>query len=237
MRTSVERFLKRLSGWAVCARRWRRGVAKRCGDVKRRFEKRLRNGVAETARFVWEALRTDDEEARALEVAPVGETAPLKSKSWIFSPFPLGASVDEPKSSTSGSRLERRLCPKAPSVVLTFDDVWTFRSPRFAVFNGVCEEVRSWLDVYELTLNRLLATRGTENFWRDVAKAGLSAYFAPKPRDDWRIATKIADGVYFERRRAPEFLRDNLIRLATVAGVALNAWRFECIEVKPQSRR
>lgn len=237
MRTSVERFLKRLSGWAICARRWRRGVAKRCGDVKRRFEKHLRNGVAETARFVWEALRTDDAETRAFEAAPVGETAPLASKSWIFSPFPLGAPVDETKSSTSESRFERRLGPKAPSVVLTFDDVWTFRSPRFAVFNGVCEPVRSWLDVYELTLSRLLAARGADNFWRDVAKAGLSAYFAPEPRDDWRIATKIADGVYFDRRRAPEFLRDNLIRLATVAGVALNAWRFECIEVKPQSRR
>lgn len=216
MRTSVERFLKRLSGWAVCARRWRRGVAKRCGGVKRRFEKRLRNDVAETARFVWEALRTNDEETPAFEVAPVGETALL----------------------TSGRRPERpSAVPKAPSVVLTFDDVWTFRSPRFAVFNGVCEPVRSWLDVYELTLTRLLATRGAENFWRDVAKAGLSAYFAPEPRDDWRIATKIAADVYFERRRAPEFLRDNLIRLAAVAGVALNAWRFECIEVKPQSRR
>ena len=237
MRTSVEKFLKRLSGWAICARRWRRGVARRCGDVKRRFEKRWRNDVAEAARFVWETLRTDGEEERGFKVAPVGENAPLASKGWIFSPFPLDAPVDETKSSTSGSRLERRSGPKAPSVVLTFDDVWTFRSPRLVVFNGGCEEVRSWLDVYELTLSRLLAARGTENFWRDVAKAGLSAYFAPEPQDNWRIATKIAADVYFERRRAPEFLRDNLIRLAAVAGVALDAWRFECIEIKPQSRR
>lgn len=237
MRASVERFLKRLSGWAVYARRWRRGVAKRCGDVKRRFEKRLRNGVAETARFVWEALRTDDEEARAFEVASVGETAPLESKSWIFSPFPLGAPVDETKSSTSGSRLERRSGPKAPSVVLTFDDVWTFRSPRLVVFNGGCEEVRSWLDVYELTLNRLLAARGTENFWRDVAKAGLSEYFAPEPRDDWRIATKLADGVYFDRRRRPEFLRANLLRLTEVAGFSTSDCRFECVDAKFRNRK
>lgn len=234
MRTSVERFLKRLSGWSVCARRWRRGVAEHRGGVKS-FKNRLRNAVAETARFIWEALRTDNAETRAFEAAPVGETAPLASKSWIFSPFPLGASVDETKSSTLGSRFERRSGPKAPSVVLTFDDVWTFRSPRLVVFNGGCEEVRSWLDVYELTLSRLLAARGTENFWRDVAKAGLSEYFAQAPRDDWRIATKLVDGVYFDRRRKPEFLRANLNRLTKVAGFSTNDWRFECVDVKTRN--
>lgn len=215
MRTSVERFLKRISGWTVCARRWRRGVAKRCGDVKRRFEKRLRNGVAETARRVWEALRTDDEKLAPPTFAPVGgETALL----------------------TSGKRRERRSTEvKTPSVVLTFDDVWTFRSPRLVVWNGGCEEARSWLDVYELTLNRLLAARGAENFWRDVAKAGLSAYFAREPRDDWRIATKLVDGVYFDRRRAPEFLRANLNRLTEVAGFPTDDWRFECVEVKSRN--
>ncbi|MBR5243936.1 MAG: hypothetical protein IKW13_06860 [Thermoguttaceae bacterium] len=230
--------MKRLSGWAVCARRWRGCVANRCGDVKRRWKKHWRNGVSETARFVWEALRTDDAETRGLEAASVGETAALASKSWIFSPFPLGAPIDETKSPTSGKRPERTLAvAKAPSVVLTFDDVWTLRSPRFVVFDGFCEPVRHWLDVYELTLNRLLEARGTENFWRDVAKAGLSAYFAPEPRDDWRIATKLADGVYFDRRRAPEFLRANLNRLTKVAGFLTNAWRFECVEVKPPRSR
>lgn len=215
MRTNLERLLKRLSGWTFYARRSAYGVAKRCGDAKRRFEKRLRNGVAETARRVWEALRTDDGGQGTPTVVPVGgETALL----------------------TSGKRRERRSIEvKTPSVVLTFTDVWTFRSPRFAVFNGVCEPVRSWLDVYELTLNRLLAARGAENFLRDVAKAGLSAYFAREPRDDWRYPAKIVDGVYFERRPAPEFLRANLNRLTEVVGFPTDDWRFECVEVRSRN--
>ncbi len=231
MRTNVERFLTRLNGCAICVRRWRRGVANRCGDVKRRFENSLRNNGAKTARRVWEALRTDE---RAFRVAPVGENAALTSKIWIFSPFPAVSPVDETAALTSGRQQERRSGPKTPNVVLTFDDVWTSRSPRFVVFDGSCESVRSWLDVYELTLTRLLAARGAENFWRDVAKAGLSKYFAPEPRSSWRVTAKLADDVYFDRRQIPEFLRDNLNRLTAVAGFPTRDWRFECIDVKPR---
>lgn len=214
MRTNLERLLKRLSGWAFYARRLPCGIAKRCGGVKRRWKKRLRKDVAEAARGVWEALRTDDERTATPAFASVGETALL----------------------TSGKRRERRSTEvKTPSVVLTFDDVWTFRSPRLVVWNGGCEEVRSWLDVYELTLNRLLAARGAENFLRDVAKAGLSAYFAREPRDDWRYPAKIVDGVYFERRPAPEFLRANLNRLTEVVGFPTDDWRFECVEVRSRN--
>lgn len=213
MRASVERFLERLNGWTFGVRRPRRDGANR-GLRRLRRVQRLRDYVAETARFVWETLRTDGE-APEVAAAPVGGTALL----------------------TLGSGNGRRSSgAKTPSVALTFNDVWTFRSPRLVVVNGSCESVRSWLDVYELTLTRLLAARGTRNFGRDVAKAGLSAHFASEPNPDWKVATKLADGVYFERRPKPEFLRENLVRLAAVAGFALDDWRFECVDVKQRGR-